>query len=48
MRQEGAIVCRALERYLAIPPDLRYELEAWQQLGAEAVEKVAPAANEAW
>ena len=32
----------------AILPGLREELEGWQQLGAEAVEKVAPLADEAW
>lgn len=45
---EGEIVRRALASYLAIPPELREELEAWQRLGAEAIEKVAPLANEAW
>jgi hypothetical protein len=33
---------------LAIPPELREELEAWQRLGAEAVENVAPLAHESW
>jgi hypothetical protein len=36
------------ESYLAIPPDLREELAAWQQLGAEAIENVAPSADETW
>jgi predicted transcriptional regulator len=40
---EEEVVRRALEAYLSIPPDLREELEAWQDLGAEALEKVAPA-----
>jgi predicted transcriptional regulator len=47
-QSEEEIVCRALESYLAIPPDLRDELGAWQQLSGEAIEKVAPAAHEAW
>ena len=45
-QSEEDVICRALDRYLAIPPDLREELEAWQQLGAEAIEKVAPGAIE--
>jgi predicted transcriptional regulator len=45
---EEEVVRRALASYLAIPPALREELEAWQQLGAEAIEKVAPLAHEAW
>jgi predicted transcriptional regulator len=45
---EEEVVRRALESYLAVPPDLREELEGWQQLGAEAIEKVAPTANETW
>lgn len=47
-QSEDEIVCQALESYLAIPPGLRYELEAWQRLGAEAIERVAPHANETW
>jgi hypothetical protein len=42
-QSEDEIICRALESYLSVPPDLRVELEAWQQLGAEAIEKVAEA-----
>jgi len=45
---EADVVCRALEAYLAIPPALRDEMEAWQQLGAEAIEKVAPNEHETW
>jgi predicted transcriptional regulator len=45
---EEEIVRRALESYLAIPPELREELEGWQQLGAEAIEGVAQSANETW
>lgn len=42
------VVARALASFLAVPPDLREELEEWQQLGAEALERVAPLKNEAW
>ncbi len=45
---EDEVVRRALESYLAVPPDLRDELDAWQQLTGEAIENVAPSANEAW
>lgn len=45
---EEEVVRRALEAYLAIPPDLREEWEDWQFLGAEALEKVAPSSDEAW
>ena len=45
---EEDVVRRALESYLSVPPALREELDGWQQLGADALEKVAPIANEAW
>ena len=47
-QSEEQIICAALEAYLAIPPLLREEMQAWQEAGAEAIEKVAPIANEAW
>ena len=47
-QREEQIICAALEAYLAVPLPLREEMEAWQTAGAEAVETVAPIANEAW
>ena len=47
-QSEQDIIRRALETYLAVPVELREELEAWQQLGAEAVDAVAPGDHEAW
>lgn len=43
---EEDVVRQALEAYLSVPPELREELEGWQYLGAEALEKVAPNAEE--
>jgi predicted transcriptional regulator len=47
-QSEEQIIRDALEAYLAIPWPLRNELEAWQAAGAEAIEIVAPIADEAW
>ena len=45
---EEQIIRDALEAYLAVPWPLREEMQAWQAAGAEAIEIVAPIANEAW
>jgi predicted transcriptional regulator len=47
-QSEEQVICAALEAYLALPWQLRKEMQAWQAAGAEAIEKVAPLANEAW
>lgn len=47
-QSEEQIICAALETYLAVPWPLREEMEAWQAAGAEAIELVAPIADEAW
>ncbi len=47
-QSELDIVVRALQSFFSVPPELREELEAWQLLGADAIEKVAPLTNEAW
>jgi len=45
---EEQVICAALEAYLSVPWPLREEMQAWQAVGAQAIEKVAPAAGEAW
>ena len=45
---EEQIIRDALEAYLAVPWPLREEMRAWQAAGAEAIEIVAPIANETW
>jgi predicted transcriptional regulator len=47
-QSEEQIIRDALEAYLAVPWTSREELQAWQAAGAEAIEIVAPIANEAW
>jgi predicted transcriptional regulator len=47
-QSEEQIIRDALEAYFALPLPLREEMEAWQAAGAEAIEIVAPIANEAW
>ena len=42
------VICAALKAYVEIPWSLRQDLEAWQAAGSEAVEIVAPIADEAW
>jgi len=43
---EEQVICDALEAYLSVPRPLREEMQAWQAVGAQAIEKVAPAADE--
>jgi predicted transcriptional regulator len=45
---EEQVIVDALEAYLSIPWPLREEMQAWQAVGAQAIEKVAPLANDAW
>ena len=45
---EEQVICDALEAYLSVPWPLREEMQAWQTVGAQAIEKAAPAADEAW
>ena len=45
---EQQVVTDALEAYLSIPWPLRQEMQAWQAVGSQAIEKVAPAADEVW
>ena len=47
-QSEEQIILDALEAYLAVPWSLREEMQTWQVAGAEAIEIVAPIANEAW
>ena len=45
---EEQVITDALEAYLSIPWPLREEMQAWQAVGSQAIEKVAPAADEVW
>jgi predicted transcriptional regulator len=45
---EEPVITDALEAQLSIPWPLREEMHAWQAIGAQAIEKVAPAAAESW
>jgi predicted transcriptional regulator len=45
---EEQVITDALDAYLPVPWPLREEMQAWQSIGAQAIEKVAPAADEAW
>jgi predicted transcriptional regulator len=47
-QSEEQVIRAALEAYLAVPWSLQEEMLAWQTAGAEAIEKVAPSAHEAW
>ena len=45
---EEQVIRDALEAYLAVLWSLRAEMRAWQAVGAQVIEKVAPPADEVW
>jgi predicted transcriptional regulator len=47
-RSEEQVITNALQAYLSIPWPLREEMQAWQTVGAQAIEKAAPAADESF
>jgi predicted transcriptional regulator len=45
---EESLAVKAISAYLAEESELQRELSAWKLVGAEALERVAPIADETW